>query len=250
MDTTTLGRTGLKVSVMGVGGGGPSQLGRREGKPDAESIAIVRQALDAGVNIIDTSEGYGTEEIVGKAIDGIARDTVVISTKKRSKRPITPQDVHHSVETSLKRLGTDYIDIYSLHGVLPEDYEYLLSEIVPTDEHSELVLGDVSIRFIHTPGHTPGSQCFKLSDRLVSGDTLFIGACGRADLPGSNPEHLYESLTQKLMKLEEETLVFPGHNYAPPMKHSTIAMEKSHNPYFNFPSKTAFLGAMGISIGD
>lgn len=132
MDTTTLGRTGLKVSVMGVGGGGPSQLGRRGGKPDAESIAIVRQALDAGVNNIDTSENYGTEEIVGKAIEGISRDTVVISTKKRSKRPITPQDVHQSLETSLKRLGTDYIDIYSLHGVLPEDYEYLLSEIVPT----------------------------------------------------------------------------------------------------------------------
>ncbi len=132
MDTTTLGKTGLKVSVMGVGGGGPSQLGRRAGKPDAESIAIIRQAFDAGVNNIDTSENYGTEEIVGKAIEGIDRDTIVISTKKRSKRPITPQDVHESVETSLKRLGTDYIDIYSLHGVLPEDYDYLRSEILPT----------------------------------------------------------------------------------------------------------------------
>ena len=121
------------------------------------------------------------------------------------------------------------------------------SEIVPTDAHSELILGDIAIGFIHTPGHTPGSQCFKLSDRVVSGDTLFIGACGRTDLPGSNPEHLYESLTQKLMKLEEETLVFPGHNYAPPMTHSTIEQEKTHNPFFNFPSKSAFLNAMGYA---
>lgn len=120
------------------------------------------------------------------------------------------------------------------------------SEIVPTDEHTELTLGELSIRFIHTPGHTPGSQCFKLSDRLVSGDTLFIGACGRCDLPGSDPGDLYESLTQKLMKLDEATLVFPGHNYAPPLRHSTIGTEKGHNPFFNFPSKTAFLSAMGF----
>lgn len=131
MDTTILGKTGLKISIMGVGGGGPSKLGQQENKPAADSIAIVRQALNAGVNFIDTHEGYGTEEIIGKAIEGIGRDNVVISTKKKSKRPISPQDVHNSLETSLKRLGTDYIDIYSLHGVLPEDYDYLLSEILP-----------------------------------------------------------------------------------------------------------------------
>lgn len=119
------------------------------------------------------------------------------------------------------------------------------SELVKTDEHSQVTVGDVQIDFIHTPGHTPGSQCFKINDRLVSGDTLFIGACGRTDLPGGNPEHLYESLTQKLMKLDEDTLVFPGHNYAPPDAHSTIGAEKEHNPFFRFPSKSAFLAAMG-----
>lgn len=121
------------------------------------------------------------------------------------------------------------------------------SEIVANDEHTEIVLGEVSIRFLHTPGHTPGSQCFMLSDRLVSGDTLFIGSCGRVDLPGSNPEDLYFSLTQKLMKLGDETAVFPGHNYAAHATSTTIGAEKGHNPFFNFSSKQDFLAAMGIT---
>ncbi|MBI3993857.1 MAG: MBL fold metallo-hydrolase [Candidatus Lambdaproteobacteria bacterium] len=120
-----------------------------------------------------------------------------------------------------------------------------LSEIVQTDERSELALGNLRLEFIHTPGHTPGSQCFKLSNMLVSGDTLFIGSCGRVDLPGSSPGELYESLTQKLMKLDEQTLVFPGHNYAPGQTHTTLEQEKRYNPYLNFPSKSAFLAAMG-----
>lgn len=122
------------------------------------------------------------------------------------------------------------------------------SEAVPTDEHTKIEIGGITVECIHTPGHTPGSQCFKVGDSLVSGDTLFIGACGRADLPGSDPGQLYESLTQKLMKLEENTLVFPGHNYAEHATHSSIQTEKATNPYLRFPSKTAFLEAMGFAL--
>jgi glyoxylase-like metal-dependent hydrolase (beta-lactamase superfamily II) len=119
------------------------------------------------------------------------------------------------------------------------------SEASPTDGQSTLTLGDVTIEFIHTPGHTPGSQCFRVRDRVVSGDTLFIGSCGRTDLPGSDPGAMYESLTQKLAKLDEHTLVFPGHNYAEHATHSSIALEKARNPMLRFPSKSAFLEAMG-----
>jgi glyoxylase-like metal-dependent hydrolase (beta-lactamase superfamily II) len=119
------------------------------------------------------------------------------------------------------------------------------SELVQTDAHSRLTVGGIAIEFIHTPGHTPGSQCFKLGDRLISGDTLFIGSCGRTDLPGSSPEQLYESLTQKLMKLPDATLVFPGHNYAEHATHTDIATEKARNPFFRFPDKQTFLAAMG-----
>jgi aryl-alcohol dehydrogenase-like predicted oxidoreductase len=132
MDYTVLGRTGLKVTVMGIGCGGPSRVGQRAGRTEAESVGIVRQALDAGINFIDTSERYGTEEIVGKAIKGIDRGSVVLSTKKGTRERITPDDVRKSLEGSLKRLGTDYVDIYHLHGVILPDYDYLVSEIGPT----------------------------------------------------------------------------------------------------------------------
>jgi hydroxyacylglutathione hydrolase len=124
------------------------------------------------------------------------------------------------------------------------------SEAVPTDATTTLTLGDVTIECIHTPGHTPGSQCFRVRDRVVSGDTLFIGSCGRTDLPGSDPAAMYESLTQKLAKLDEATLVFPGHNYAQHATHSSIALEKARNPMLRFPSKSAFLEAMGYHTAE
>ena len=101
-------------------------------------------------------------------------------------------------------------------------------------------VGDVQITFLHTPGHTPGSQCFLVQHNLISGDTLFIGACGRCDLPGSNPEDMYYSLTQRLAKLDDRTMVFPGHNYAA-RPYSTIADEKRYNPYLQFQSLEDFL---------
>lgn len=131
MEYRTLGRTGLKVSVMGIGAGGPSRLGQRYDTPEADSIAIIREALDAGVNFIDTAEAYGTEDIVGKAITGYNRDSLVISTKKSTHTNPTPEDVRRSLETSLNRLRTDYVDVYHLHGVTLKDYDYLLAEIVP-----------------------------------------------------------------------------------------------------------------------
>lgn len=93
-----------------------------------------------------------------------------------------------------------------------------------------LRLGDTEITFIHTPGHTPGSQCFLVHDHLVSGDTLFIDGCGRTDLPGGNVEQLYDSLTNKLTKLDERTVLFPGHNYAAATS-ETLANQKKTNPY-------------------
>jgi L-galactose dehydrogenase len=115
MDYTTLGRTGLEVSVMGVGCGGPSRIGQRKGIAEAESAAIVEQALNSGINFIDTSEAYGTEEIVGRAIKDRDRSSIIISTKKIVFEGISPKEVEKGLENSLKRLGTDYIDIYNLN---------------------------------------------------------------------------------------------------------------------------------------
>jgi glyoxylase-like metal-dependent hydrolase (beta-lactamase superfamily II) len=83
-----------------------------------------------------------------------------------------------------------------------------------------------------------------VDNRIVSGDTLFIGSCGRVDLPGSNPEQMYYSLTQKLMALPDDTILFPGHNYSETST-STLGAEKQNNPYFQFRSLKQFLSAMG-----
>lgn len=75
-------------------------------------------------------------------------------------------------------------------------------------------VGDIAVELVHTPGHTPGSQCFLVDGKLVSGDTLFLQGCGRTDLPGGDPEALYESLTRRLAKVPGDTLVYPGHRYS------------------------------------
>ena len=115
----------------------------------------------------------------------------------------------------------------------------LQSEIQKVDSGHKLEIGDLDITFIHTPGHTPGSQCFLINNRLVSGDTLFINACGRCDLPGGNAEQMYHSL-QLLGKLGDDTILFPGHNYADEPQ-STIGQEKLRNPYYQAHSLRDFL---------
>lgn len=134
MDFVTLGRTGLRASVIGLGCGGPSRLGMATGKTEAESVAVVRKALDLGINFIDTAEAYGTEPIVGKALAQVPRDTYILSTKKNVARDgvrVSGADMVAGVEASLQRLGVDHLDIFHLHGVKLDDYEYAVEEIVP-----------------------------------------------------------------------------------------------------------------------
>ena len=117
------------------------------------------------------------------------------------------------------------------------------SDLVKVDANDTLQVGRLTVTFIHTPGHTPGSQCFLVEDRLISGDTLFIGSCGRTDLPGSDPTEMYYSLTQRLFKLPDETILLPGHNYGGPT--SMLGAEKRSNPFMRFTSLGDFLNVMG-----
>jgi hydroxyacylglutathione hydrolase len=118
------------------------------------------------------------------------------------------------------------------------------SDMIKSDNGDKVDVGGVEIQLMHTPGHTPGSQCFLVDNRIVSGDTLFIDACGRVDFPGGNPEQMYNSLTQKLMALPDEIILFPGHNYAA-LPHATMGEQKKTNPYLCSASLKQFLSAMG-----
>jgi len=113
------------------------------------------------------------------------------------------------------------------------------SELKPTADGDKLRVGDIEITFLHTPGHTPGSQCFLVENKLVSGDTLFIQACGRCDLPGGDAKEMYYSL-KRLSELDEQTLLYPGHNYSDDST-STIGQERQRNPYLKTPTLEAFL---------
>ena len=83
------------------------------------------------------------------------------------------------------------------------------------DSGDVLTVGAIDIRLIHTPGHTPGSQCFLVEGRLVAGDTLFLNGCGRTDFPGGDKDEIYRSITQRLAKIPDETVLYPGHLYDP-----------------------------------
>jgi aryl-alcohol dehydrogenase-like predicted oxidoreductase len=179
MDYTTLGKTGLKVSVAGLGCGGPSRLGMR-GDVGAEdhAVRLIRQALDLGVNFLDTAQNYGTEGVVGKAIAGVARDRVVISTKKTLP---TPDDadpaaaIVEGLEKSLKLLGTDYIDIYHLHGVEPKDYEFAQNRLI---EPMRRLQQQGKIRFVGvTEGFVVDTRHTMLADSLKKElwDVVMVG---------------------------------------------------------------------------
>ncbi|MFO1520184.1 MAG: MBL fold metallo-hydrolase [bacterium] len=109
------------------------------------------------------------------------------------------------------------------------------STFTEVDQGDHVNVGDVRIDFLHTPGHTPGSQCFRVRNGLISGDTLFIRGCGRCDFPGGDAEQMYYTLTQKIMRLPDEVILYPGHNYAE-VPTSTMADEKARNPYLKMAS--------------
>jgi hydroxyacylglutathione hydrolase len=108
----------------------------------------------------------------------------------------------------------------------------------------KLDVGGIPITFLHTPGHTPGSQCFQVGNRLVSGDTLFIQGCGRVDLPGGDPEVMYHTLTQKLATLPDDTLLCPGHDYGPTPT-GTMGEIRVTNHYLKVPTLDDWMRLMG-----
>jgi len=112
------------------------------------------------------------------------------------------------------------------------------------DGGDAVTAGDVPVVLVHTPGHTPGSQCFLVGNRLVSGDTLFVGGCGRVDLPGSDPDEMYLTLTQRLARLPADTVLYPGHDYGP-TRTSTIGEERASNQYMRIRSLEDWRALMG-----
>ena len=139
MKYRTLGKTDLKVSLAAFGTGGPSQFGQNKGLEQRQQTALVRRCLDLGVNLFDTHEGYGeSEAILGEALRGVPRDSYHIVTKwSYHSGGGVGRDAAafaDSVERSLRRLNTDYVDVMMIHGILAAEYDDVVERFMPTLE--------------------------------------------------------------------------------------------------------------------
>jgi aryl-alcohol dehydrogenase-like predicted oxidoreductase len=134
MQFTTLGRTGMHVSVAGLGTGGFSRLGLKAGLSEDESARLIHEAVELGINVIDTAPTYGTEGVVGKALKSLPRQQMMIATKApihRGGEWASPEKVIASLDNSLRLMGTDYVDVFNLHGVEAHEYDHAINVIAP-----------------------------------------------------------------------------------------------------------------------
>lgn len=114
------------------------------------------------------------------------------------------------------------------------------SAVRPVAPGEVIEVGRAALTCVHTPGHTPGSQCLLTRGSLVSGDTVFVNACGRCDLSGGDARQMYDSLHRVLGALPAETALYPGHDYGD-VRVSSLGRERTHNPYFQLTQLEAFV---------
>ncbi|MEZ5561021.1 MAG: MBL fold metallo-hydrolase [Pseudomonadales bacterium] len=152
----------------------------------------------------------------------------------------------HSVEGVSELLERNPVKIY-VHKTEADGVRKVTgvsqSDLARVESGDTLRIGDIEVEFLHTPGHTPGSQCFRIKNTLVSGDTLFINGCGRVDLPGSDSEQMYQSL-RRLAALPDDTLLLPGHNYGH-VPNATMGETKQQNAYLNIRDIDTWKTIMG-----
>ena len=152
----------------------------------------------------------------------------------------------HNVDGVAQLLESKSVKIYT-HKIEADGLKKVTGladgDLVKVASGDKLDVGKIEVEFLHTPGHTPGSQCFRIKNTLVSGDTLFINGCGRVDLPGSDSADMYRSL-QKLAELPDATLLMPGHNYGH-VPNATLGETKQHNSYLRVQDLATWQTIMG-----
>jgi len=172
----------------------------------------------------------------------------ILETLKRDGYQLTQALVTHSHFDHVLGLADllKEVDIpVFIHRAEATALDISASTVRPVDNGDVLEVGTVPVTLIHTPGHTPGSQCLLVDGNLLSGDTLFIRACGRCDLPGGDPKALFQSLSGTLKKLDDTTQLYPGHHYAE-IPTSTMGQEKQTNPFLQPRTLEEFLGLVGF----
>ncbi|MBT3274842.1 MAG: hypothetical protein HN368_16935 [Spirochaetales bacterium] len=183
MRKRVLGRTGLEISVMGMGTGGLDPLGQKSGRPVQEMHSLLRRAKDLGVNYFDTSPGYlDSEEILGTALSEYPRDEIVLSTKialaseaSSEITIMTPQQVRESVDSSLRRLKTDYLDIMLMAVSGPEFFERVTQDHLPVLEQCKK---EGKIRFIGSSEQTRSDGSHEWLIKVLLTGTVDVAMVG------------------------------------------------------------------------
>ncbi len=189
--------------------------------PETKKAAIIDPGGDEKL-ILKKLEELGLTPVYILATHGHA-DHVCGAWYLRRELKI-PVAMHESDDSFFR--SSEGIALFSVWGFEPNEP----ADITFT-EGTILEIGDIKLRVIHTPGHSPGSVCFYDGEtHLFTGDTLFVGAVGRTDLPGGNFQELLKSIETKILPLPEKTIVLPGHDYGD-KPYSTLAYEKENNPY-------------------
>lgn len=178
MEYTQLGNTGLRVSVAGLGCGGGSRLGKTRGLSTAESVALVRIAMDLGVNYLDTAAVYGTEAIVGEAIKSVPRDQIHVATKASIRKGDTlfpVADIIASLDNSLRELDTDYVDVFQFHAVPPHLYDRIRDEYAPAllREKEKGKLRHLGLT--ETPPNDPGGEMLIRASQDPVWEVIMLG---------------------------------------------------------------------------
>jgi hydroxyacylglutathione hydrolase len=190
--------------------------------------ALLDQAEADGIKVTGTLVTHYHQDHVGGSIFGMEIEGL---PRLLERNPVPIHVNAHEADGLIKVTGVSESDLRRRDG----------GDVIE--------IGEIRIRLLHTPGHTPGSQCFLVEEAgrpgaLVSGDTLFLGSCGRVDLPGANPEDMYRSLNHVLRELPDETLLYPGHLYSPEAV-GTMGEQKRVNPFLRVASLEQFLMFMG-----
>ncbi len=190
------------------------------------NFAYIVGDADSGVcAVIDP--GFDPEDIIAKAKSLGFKISAVLLTHGHFDHARAAGELS---ATCGAKVYVHRLDSTDLPGGVPK---------VLTEDESEIEIGSLKIKCLHTPGHSRGSQCFIVGNNIFTGDTLFVGGCGRVDLPGGSAKELLNSM-KKLSSLDSEMVVYPGHEYGPSSS-STIGRERSQNPYMSADSEAMLI---------
>jgi hydroxyacylglutathione hydrolase len=198
------------------------------------AILQIQVGQMANFTYIVADEEYGEAAVIDPSWD---LDKIFQALKKNSWRAKYVINTHTHFDHVL---GNEQMAEVTGAKIVQHKNSQLKKDIAVSDGDT-IKIGNIKLRVLHTPGHSKDSMCLLLEDHLIfTGDTLFVGNCGRTDLPGSDAKEMYYSLFDRLAKLDEKLILYPGHNYGSTST-STIGHEKKTNYVLQPRSKQEFL---------